>query len=321
VELVYAGIDPVSKKRHYLVETVPAGPTAARDAEKVRTRLLNQVDERRNPRTRATLNQLLDRWLDVAELEETTRSGYVRKLDKHVRPVLGSLQVGRLDAETLESFYAVLRRCRDRCNGRPHRDHRAAGPHECDARCKRHVCKPLAPATVRQMHAILSAALNRAVRWHWIAVSPAEQAVKPAAPKPDPQPPSSKQAARIVSEAWKDPDWGMLVWVAMVTGARRGELCALRWDRLDFASGLLEIRTSIAQDGTRTWEKDTKAHQQRRIALDEQTMALLRAYYLRCVERAAALGLKLVAEARIFSPDPDCGIWLTPDTVGRRTTK
>ncbi len=50
---VYAGIDPVSKKKHYLVETVPAGPSAARDAERVRTRLLNQVDERRNPRTKA----------------------------------------------------------------------------------------------------------------------------------------------------------------------------------------------------------------------------------------------------------------------------
>ena len=46
---VYAGIDPVSKRKHYLVETVPAGPSAARDAERVRTRLLNQVDERRNP--------------------------------------------------------------------------------------------------------------------------------------------------------------------------------------------------------------------------------------------------------------------------------
>jgi integrase len=104
---VYAGVDPVSKKRHYLVETVAAGSTAAKDAEKVRTRLLNQVDERRNPRTRATLNQLLDRWLEVAELEPTTRSGYVRKLDKHVRPVLGGVQVGRLDAETLEQFNAA----------------------------------------------------------------------------------------------------------------------------------------------------------------------------------------------------------------------
>jgi hypothetical protein len=35
---VYAGIDPVLKKRHYLVETVPAGLSAVRDAERVRTR-------------------------------------------------------------------------------------------------------------------------------------------------------------------------------------------------------------------------------------------------------------------------------------------
>ena len=60
---VYAGIDPVTRKRHYLTETIPPGPTAAKDAE--RTRFLPaQVDETRNPKTRATLTQLLDRYRD-----------------------------------------------------------------------------------------------------------------------------------------------------------------------------------------------------------------------------------------------------------------
>ncbi len=40
---VYAGFDPVTKRRHYLRETVPAGPQAHREAGK-QTRLLNQVD-------------------------------------------------------------------------------------------------------------------------------------------------------------------------------------------------------------------------------------------------------------------------------------
>ena len=57
---VYAGYDPLTDQRHYLREIVPAGPKAATGAEKVRTRLLNQVDEQRNPKTQATLNQLLD---------------------------------------------------------------------------------------------------------------------------------------------------------------------------------------------------------------------------------------------------------------------
>jgi hypothetical protein len=39
---VYAGIDPISKSRHYLVDTVPAGPGAARQAE-IRTRMLDEV--------------------------------------------------------------------------------------------------------------------------------------------------------------------------------------------------------------------------------------------------------------------------------------
>jgi integrase len=300
---VYAGIDPVSKKRHYLVETVPAGPSAARDAERARTRLLNQVDERRNPRTKATVNQLLDRWLEVVELETTTRNSVVGRLNRHVRPVLGAVSVSRLDAETLESFYAQLRRCRERCGGG-----RQAG----------HTCRPLAPATVRLIHANLSAALSSAVRWRWLAVNPAAQAAKPTVPKSDPQPPSEHEAARIVVEAWKDPDWGMLVWLAMVTGARRGELCALRWDRIDFTTGVLQIRTSIAQQGADTWEKDTKTHQQRRITLDPQTLALLRTYHARRVALAAVVNMDLSSDARIFSPVPDGSMWVKPDTVGQR---
>jgi integrase len=301
---VYAGSDPITGRRHDLTETIPAGPRAQREAEKALTRLLNQVDERRNPKTKATLNQLLDRWLDVAELEVSTRNGYVRKLNRHVRPVLGSMQVGRLDAETLQSFYAVLRRCRDRCDGR---------------RAGRHECRPLAPSTVRQIHSNLSAALTHAVLWGWIAVNPADvRRLAPAARKPDPQPPTVEQAARILEEAWRDPEWGMLVWLAMVTGARRGELCALAWDRLDFATGILTIRTSIAQVGSKTWEKDTKTHQQRRVTVDDQTLALLRAYYLSCRERADMLGFELPAEARMFSNDPDGSTWLKPDTVGQR---
>jgi integrase len=83
---VYAGIDSVTKKKHHLTEVIPPGPTPARDVEKARTRLLAQVDERRNPRTKATMNQLLDRWLEVLDVDVSTRQGYVRKIEKHVRP-------------------------------------------------------------------------------------------------------------------------------------------------------------------------------------------------------------------------------------------
>ena len=113
----------------------------------------------------------------------------------------------------------------------------------------------------------------------------------------------------------------MLVWLALMTGARRGELCALAWDRLDFATAALTIRSSIAQTGSKTWEKQTKTHQQRRITLDDGTLALLRGYQQRCAEQAEALGFKLPTVGRIFSPSADGSAWLKPDTVGQRYTR
>ena len=315
---VYAGIDPVSKKRHYLDEVIPAGPKAAKEAEKARTRLLAQVDERRNPRTRATVDQMLDRYLSVLDVEQTTRSTYEGYIRNHIRPVLGAVPLARLDAETIESFYAQLRTCRARCGGRRPIEHRTAREHTCDDRCRRHECTPLSASAVRQIHAILSSACKRAVRWNWISTNPLDNAEPPAATRPNPRPPTTEQAARICTAAWKDPDWGMLVWLAMMTGARRGELCALTWDRVDFAAGILWIRTSIAQDAGRTWEKDTKSHQQRRIALDAQTLDLLRLYLERCRARAAALGIELADDARLFSRDPDGQTWLLPDSVSQR---
>jgi hypothetical protein len=73
---VYAGLDPVTKKRYYLMETIPSGPKAAAAAEKARTRLLAEVDQRRAPRTRATVNELMDRYLERLDVEPTTRERY-----------------------------------------------------------------------------------------------------------------------------------------------------------------------------------------------------------------------------------------------------
>ena len=85
---VYAGSDPITGKRHDLTELVPPGPRAAAEAEKVRTRLLSQLDERRNPRTKATLNQLLDRYIEVLDVDESTRKTYLGYINNRIRPTL-----------------------------------------------------------------------------------------------------------------------------------------------------------------------------------------------------------------------------------------
>jgi integrase len=227
---VYAGRDPLTKRDHYLVEVVPPGPKAEAEAKRIRTRLLGQVDEQRSPRTRATVNQLMDRYLDVLDVEGTTRSAYLGYIDNHIRPQLGALQVGRVDAEVLDSFYANLRTCRKNCRGKKGIDHRTTWPHECHLvkhrrrsdhdctalgcktmDCPPHRCRPLAASTIRQIHWILSGAFSRAVRWRWITLNPIEQAMPPSAPPPKPDPPSAHEAALLAMQAWTDPDWGTLV--------------------------------------------------------------------------------------------------------------
>jgi integrase/DNA-binding transcriptional regulator YhcF (GntR family) len=315
---VYAGEDPLTGRRHFLRETIPAGPNAAREAEKARARLLNQVDEGRNPRTKATVNQLMDRYLDVLDVDVTTRKSYEGYIRNHIRPLLGKLPVAKLTGETLDSFYTVLRRCRAHCDKRPFIEHTSRDQHKCTDKCKPHKCRPLAASSIRQVHFCLSGALKRAVRWQWIRVNPLGEAESPRAVKHDPHPPTPHQAAAILNTAFADLPWGVMLWLAMTTGARRGELCALRWDLLDLDSAVLVIRTSIAQDGATTWEKDTKTHQQRRIALDADTVALLRAYRHRCEADAAAAGATIATDGRVFSLSVDHRTWLKPSSVSQR---
>ncbi len=60
--------------------------------------------ERRNPRTKATVNQLLDKYLAEADLEFNTLDVYKGYADKHIRPLLGDVKVGSLDAGVMDSL-------------------------------------------------------------------------------------------------------------------------------------------------------------------------------------------------------------------------
>lgn len=319
---VYAGIDPVTKRRLYLKETIPAStPKLEQEADKVLRRLQVQVDERRQPRTNATVRQLVERHLELARLEETTARRYHGLLKNHIEPLIGSEKVGRIDADILDSFYAELQRCRLHCDRRPFIEHRTDKPHVCDARCAQHVCRPLAASSVRQIHFILSGAFKRAVRWKWVSTNPIKDADPPPAPTPNPEPPTANQAARILDEAFREPAWGSLVWLAMTTGARRGELCALRWSKVDLDNGVIIIDASVAQVAGQTWLKKTKVHQHRRITIDPETVAILRELRAEADAHAASLGTALSKDAFVFSRVPDGSRHLLPESVGQRYTR
>jgi integrase len=104
----------------------------------------------------------------------------------------------------------------------------------------------------------------------------------------------------------------------MVTGMRRGELLALRWQHIDLDAATIDIRRAyFARHGHRI-EKDTKSHQMRRAALDDATVALLRQYRASTAEQLLALGFKLDGNRYVFSGSPDHSRPYDPSSVTRR---
>nr|WP_281174159.1 hypothetical protein [Amycolatopsis taiwanensis] len=54
------------------------------------------------------MNQLLDKYLAVANLDPGTLRGYRRNYKNHVKQLIGSKKVAEIDAQLLDSFYAEL---------------------------------------------------------------------------------------------------------------------------------------------------------------------------------------------------------------------
>lgn len=326
---LYAGVDPLTGRRVYLSDSTTDPTEAQRILNKFRT----QVDEQRNAQTRAILRVAVTEWLKVQELEDSTREGYETYARTYIYPALGDEPVSKLSARLLEQFYAELRRCRARCDGTPYVEHRIDGPHECREvrhkrppgrppvggypehdcgqagctvkECRQHACRPLSNATISKLHFIIRGALSAAVRWEWISTNPATVAKKPRTPAPQPKPPTPEQAAAIVEAAWKqDESWGTLVWLVMVTGLRRAELLALRWSDVDLSAGGLTVGRNYVRAKGRSFEKDTKTHRDRRIALDEATVDVLTEHRERYDAAMRQLGIEPTNDAFLFSYKP-----------------
>jgi integrase len=100
--VVPAGMDPLTGRRRPVRETAKTYG----EAEVLLTRLQRQVDEDQHPKSAVTVGEAIERWLEVAELEETTKDRYEDLIRLYILPTFGSMQAGRLDAELLERFYA-----------------------------------------------------------------------------------------------------------------------------------------------------------------------------------------------------------------------
>jgi integrase len=166
--------------------------------------------------------------------------------------------------------------------------------------------KHLSPASVLKVHSILRAALGQAVRFQMITENPATHASPPRPVRPPVQAPTPDDVARLLLAAQaEDPEFALYLRLAAVTGARRGELCALRWSDLDFEGGQVVVARSLTVGDNGLTEKRTKTDRVRRLALDDATVAALREQRRLAEQRARACDVELSPKAYVFARDPE----------------
>ena len=172
---------------------------------------------------------------------------------------------------------------------------------------------------MHHLHAILSAALNQAVKWGWIERSPAARSSPPPlrqTPMKIPTPEQLNQLHRAAGDV--DRVLATAIALAALTGARRGELVALRWSDVDLVVGRVRIARSLTVVAGRAHEGPTKTHQIRGIALDDAGVGLLRDHweYMRDLsERAES---PLVKDPFILSYNANGATNVGPDFITHR---
>ena len=289
---VYLGKDAMSGAHRYKSVTFRG---TKRDAETQLARLITDAQTARvTGRTVAPgkykLNQLIETYLAEFQGSPTTLRSYRSQFSRYIEPAIGRLALEKVDTRLLGQFYAYLGEEKD-----------------------------LAPATVRRIHALVSSSLRHAVRWGWIGRNPATDAVVPRVDKYEAVVPTPDQVNDAVDEAIAlDPEFGMLVRLAASTGARRGELCALRWGSVDLDDGLVRIEANVVPVEGGTFRKDTKNHSKRNVPLDDDAIEALRAHRRLMVDRVTACGGVLADDAYVFSGAADCMESWHPDSVSSK---
>ncbi len=243
--------------------TTKENAKAARDAARVAARQGNYVD-----RSQITVAVYLREWLEGHRLavKPKTHADYQEIVEGYLIPTLGKIRLQQLRPATVSKAYRELMLGGGRSG------------------------RPLSARTVDGVHRVLRKALNDAVnRDQLVATNPALRATRPRL---------ETESIAIVwmpgqlsdfLKAAREHRLFAFLHLAAFTGARRGELLALRWKDVDLDAGEVTIRAAAAVIAGERIEGTPKGGRTRVVSIDDGTVTVLREHRRRqLVERLAA---------------------------------
>jgi len=237
-----------------------------------------------------TVGVLLEMFMATAALAPSTRSDWESVVNRNLLPEFGHLPLWKLTARDCDRLYARMG---------------ADG---------------LGPSRRRCTRVVLHRVIAQAVRWAWLTRNPVSDATRPEVPRTIITPPSAA-TVRAILDAARSTDEVLHCWlqVAVATGARRGELCALRWCDFDLDARTVRIERSVsATKAHGIFIKTTKTGRVRLVSITSHAVAALRAQR----ERSAAVAVKAGREVQptdlVFANDPAAQQPWRPELVTRR---
>ena len=249
------------------------------------------------------VGEFLEKWYE--EESPIWKSGGTRRttrstLDARILPHWADVPMKKVTVQSIESWYAELRRSAKGKSG-----------------------KKLSDSTIHKYHAIMHQAFNTAVRWELIGSNPFSRARAPRLDTVEVVPPSLPEVILLMDKAMQhDTDIGTALHLSAVTGARRGEIVALQWGCLNWETGILRIRHGVALNEENKPEiKKPKSNFGRNNRLDENTLSILKEHRQRCDERARICHGKISDDSFIFSLEADGSSPMSPDYFSKQFIK
>lgn len=139
-------------------------------------------------------------------------------------------------------------------------------------------------------YTVLKSTLKKAVQWKLIPHNPMDAVERPRVDKKEQQVLVEDEAARFLQAA-KDNRWYALFYLALKTGTRLGELLALEWRHVDLERAEIHIvQTLVTVKGKKKLHPPKTKRSNRKIILDNATVALLKQHKKQRTEDAVRLG-------------------------------
>jgi integrase len=223
-----------------------------------------------------TTGQFIERWLaDHADhnVGHKAWTRYAELLRKHVASRVGNIPIQKLQAKDLARVYSEMAK------------------------------DGLSDLTRLHTHRVVRTMIKHAMQWGVVFRNVADLVDAPRVTADEVVIPNTDQMEAILATL-KGGELYAVVVVAIGTGLRRGELCALRWSNVDLESGILRVVQSLEQTkrGGLLFKAPKSAAGKRAVSLSPSTVAILRTHKREQQERRLLLGLgRTPADGFVFA--------------------